>query len=442
MKRWMVLFGFLATVCVGQEARLRVIIETDAGGDPDDEQSLVRFLVYANEFDIEGIIANRPVARDRENKNPVRDGLVIVRALVNAYGQCYTNLMQHDPRFPKPEQLLARTVAGYDDTDDGVQLILRAVDAADPRPVWFCNWGTDHGSAESCLKRALDRVRRERGLDSYGKFKGRLRLSSADKFSEHTLSLAPPFPLWVDTSRPTVAQKRWYHRFSALTAQAGGFDLERDVRTNHGPLGALYPPNTGLPQKEGDTMMFLYLIPTGMNDPNEPTWGSWAGRYGPNEECPGKPYFWANQTDAWHGTTNRDNTLARWAADLQNDFRAHMDWCVKPRDAANHRPVGALNGDTTRNILQIAVKSGQVVNLSASDSTDPDGDALSTEWFVYHEAGTYRGEVSFRATNGPSTSFVSPAVKQAQTIHVILRISDDGQPPLCSYRRVVVTVKP
>ena len=29
--------------------RLRIMIETDAGGDPDDEQSLVRFLLYANE---------------------------------------------------------------------------------------------------------------------------------------------------------------------------------------------------------------------------------------------------------------------------------------------------------------------------------------------------------------------------------------------------------
>ena len=236
-----------------------MIIETDAGGDPDDEQSLVRFLVYANEFDIEGIIANRPVARDRENKNPIRDGLGIVRAQVKAYGQCYANLVQHDPRFPKPEQLLARTVAGYDDTDDGVNLILRAVDGADPRPVWFCNWGTDHGSAASCLKRALDRVLRERGRDGYAKFKSRLRLSSSDKFGEHTTTLEPPFPLWVDTFRPPLDGKRWYHRFSALTATAGGFDIERDVRTGHGPLGALYPTNTGLRQKEGDTMAFLYL---------------------------------------------------------------------------------------------------------------------------------------------------------------------------------------
>ena len=55
--------------------RIRVVIETDAGGDPDDEQSLVRFLLYANEWDVEGIIANRAQTRRPENKNPEATGL-------------------------------------------------------------------------------------------------------------------------------------------------------------------------------------------------------------------------------------------------------------------------------------------------------------------------------------------------------------------------------
>ncbi len=101
------------------ESRVRLIIETDAGGDPDDEQSLVRFLLYVNEWDVEGIIANRPRARDGENLNRERTGLGIVRALVKAYGECWPNLEQHDARYPRPEALLARTVAGYDDSDDG-----------------------------------------------------------------------------------------------------------------------------------------------------------------------------------------------------------------------------------------------------------------------------------------------------------------------------------
>jgi len=266
---------------VSASDRLRLIIETDAGGDPDDEQSLVRFLLYANEWDIEGIIANRPQARDRENWNPERTGLSIVQRLLKAYGECYPNLVKHDARYPKPEALWQKTVPGYNTTDAAVHLLIAAVDNSDPRPVWYSDWGTDHGAATNNLRRALDRVLKERGQPGYEKFKNRLRLSSADAFGEHTAMLSPPFKLWIDTFRPPVEGKRWYHRFSALTATAGGFDLMRDVLTGHGLLGALYPTNTTHWQKEGDTMTFLYLVPTGMNDPEQPAWGSWAGRYGP-----------------------------------------------------------------------------------------------------------------------------------------------------------------
>src|SRR6185295_113265 len=104
-------------------SRLRLIIETDAGGDPDDEQSLVRFLLYVNEWDVEGIIANRARCRDGENLNHERTGLGVVRAQVKAYGVCWTNLVQHDSRYPAPEALLERTVAGNENTDDAVNLI-------------------------------------------------------------------------------------------------------------------------------------------------------------------------------------------------------------------------------------------------------------------------------------------------------------------------------
>jgi hypothetical protein len=441
------LVSFLVALGTAADERLRVIIETDAGGDPDDEQSLVRLLVYANEFDIEGLIANRPAARDGENLSPVRDGLGIVRTLVTAYGQCHANLVRHDVRYPTAQLLLARTVAGYDDTQDGVNLIIRAVDSPDPRPVWFCNWGTDHGSAASCLKRALDRVLQERGPGGYAQFKGRLRLSSDNKFGAHTTAVEPPFALWVDTLRPTLEGRRWYHRFSALTATAGGFDIDRDVRSGHGPLGALYPLNTSPPQKEGDTMMFLYLLPPGLSDPSEPTWGSWAGRYGRNEEQPGKPYYWANQADTWQGTTHRENTLVRWAAALQNDFRARLDWCVADSfDKANHPPIAVLNGDTSRQVLRLSARPGETVTLAANGSQDLDGNALENTWIVYREASTFKGAVTLNAEHGLSANFVVPALDaptaQSATIHVILQVQDDGTPPLVAYRRAVVSIQP
>jgi len=418
--------------------RLCVIVETDAGGDPDDEQSLVRFLLYANEWDVEGIICNRPTARGGENRNPERTGLGIVRRLVKAYGECYPRLVRHDARYPRPEQLLRRTVPGYENSDRGVNLIRAAVDADDPRPVWFMNWGTDHGSASSSLKRALDRVLKERGTSGYATFKNRLRLSSYDEFGDHTTRIKPPFRIWVDTFHPELDGKRWYHRFSALTATAGGFDLKRDVLTGHGPLGALYPTNTTHPQKEGDTMTFLYLVPTGMNVPDEPTWGSWAGRYGRNENRKGQPYYWANQKDTWHGSTSRDNTLKRWAAQLQNDFRARLDWCVTDFEHANHPPVPRVEGPLRRTIT-----SGNRLTLDAGNSTDPDKDRLSFEWTYYPEVGSYRGALPvLNGSASPRVSFVAPKVDTAATIHLIVSVTDNGSPRLTRYRRVIVTVEP
>jgi outer membrane protein assembly factor BamB len=419
-----------------EKARPRVIIETDAGGDPDDEQSLVRFLLYANDLDVEGIIANRPVARERENKNVERTGLGIVRRMLKAYEACYPKLVQHDRRYPPPGTLWERTVAGYNDVEDGVRLIIEAVDREDPRPLWFCNWGTDAGAAESCLKRALDQVLRQRGPEGYAKFKSRLRLASSDEFGDHTTKFEPPFPIWVDTFRPEIDRRRWYHRFSALTATAGGFDIERDVRTNHGPLGELYPTNTTHKQKEGDSPTFIYLIPNGLNEPEQPTWGGWAGRYGPMDGMAGKPYFWANQADTWRGTTHRENSLARWAEHLQNDFAARTDWCVSDFDSANHPPHVQLAGEKVRR-----AHPGQRISFDASPTSDPDGDKLSFQWLVYPEPTGYTGPIP--AIEGDRVaSLIVPAADKPTTLHVILTVTDSGKPPLSRYARAILDIGP
>jgi hypothetical protein len=436
-------FLLVLVVCQTLAAdRLRVMVETDAGGDPDDEQSLVRFLLYANEWDIEGIIANRPRARDGENKNTERTGLGIVQRLVKAYGECHPNLVQHDPRFPTPEFLMSRVLVGHGENPPAVNRIIEAIDSNDPRPLWFMNWGTDDGSAPSCLKLALDRVLKERGPDGYAKFKGRIRLASSDKFGDHTTKIDPPFPLWVDTFRPPVDGKRWYHRFSGITARAGGFDLMRDCLTGHGPLGALYPTNTTHWQKEGDTMTFLYLIPTGMNDPEKPGWGSWAGRYGPMEnaeDANGKPHYWANQPDAWNGTTHRDNSLIRFAADLQNDFRARLDWCVKAKAEANHKPIAILNGMTGKNPFFVNARAGTELTFSAEDSSDPDGNRITYHWEAYPEAGNYTSTPQIDRADQRTARIKIP--DQPGELHILLTIRDNGEPPLAAYRRAIIQIK-
>lgn len=458
-----ILIPLIATVCLltetaprsayGADERLRVLIETDAGGDPDDEQSLVRFLLYTNEWDVEGIIANRPVARDGENLNPERTGHGVVTRLVKAYGECFPKLKQHDPRYPEPDELLKRTVAGYGDREDGVELILKVVDREDPRPVWYADWGSDRGSDVN-MKRALDRVLKERGPEGYAKFKSRLRIVGYDQFGDHTTKIEPPFPFWVNTFQPPVDGKRWYHRFSGITGTAGGFDIGRDLLSDHGPLAEKYPTNTTHPQKEGDTMTFLYLVPTGMNDPDQPMWGSWAGRYGRHEDFPALQAYWANQPDQWNGSRHRDNSLIRWAAHLQNDFKARLDWCVQDRSGANHPPVARLEvkslqqnasalGSVEQGIIRIDGKSGEKLSVDAGRSSDPDRDDLKYEWIYYPEAGGYRGPPAKVEEPGQAmTQITLPTVESASELHFVLAATDSGEPPLTRYCRLIVDVQP
>ena len=120
-----------------------------------------------------------------------------------------------------------------------------------------------------------------------------------------------------------------------------------------------------------------------------------------------------------------------------------MDWCVADSFAkANHRPIAVLNGEAAAQIIELSAKSGATVTLSADGSKDPDGNAFKSTWFVYPEAGTYRGEIKLSMAEGKSTSFTVPSVPMPQTVHIILQLEDDGQPPLYAYRRAVITMRP
>jgi hypothetical protein len=291
------------------------------------------------------------------------------------------------------------------------------------------------------MKRVLARILRERGEEGYAKFKSKLRMIFSDRLLPEDTERPPAWPIWVNTWQPPIDGKRWYHRFSAITADAGGFNIVRDVLTGHGPLGALYPTNTTHWLKEGDSPAFLYLVPTGMNDPMQPTWGSWAGRYGLRDDAKGRSYYFANQLDNWSGTTNRDNVLKRWAKHLQNDFRARMDWCVKPRSEANQPPRLHLAGQNEHGIAYINCEPGERVRLDATGSNDPDEQAIDYDWFVYPEPGTYTGYANVEAGNAPRARILVPEDAAGKTIHIILSATDSGEPNLTRYRRAILNVK-
>jgi lysophospholipase L1-like esterase len=83
-----------------------------------------------------------------------------------------------------------------------------------------------------------------------------------------------------------------------------------------------------------------------------------------------------------------------------------------------------------------------MVTIDASQSTDPDGDALSYDWFYYREPSTFSGSLNLDGLNSAQVAFTAPVVMEAQTVHIILSVTDNGEPALTSYQRFVITIDP
>jgi hypothetical protein len=123
-----------------------------------------------------------------------------------------------------------------------------------------------------------------------------------------------------------------------------------------------------------------------------------------------------------------------------------MDWTIEPYGKANHPPVPKLSHADA-----FSARPGERVELNAEGSTDPDGDALSYEWFYYGEAGTFTTSsgrtgqpVMIQGFDRARASFTVPTERVMPpgtgTMHIILAVTDDGTPRLTRYRRVIVTV--
>ena len=117
-----------------------------------------------------------------------------------------------------------------------------------------------------------------------------------------------------------------------------------------------------------------------------------------------------------------------------------MDWCVEPKDRANHPPRVVLNGKEGFAAIDIEAKAGGSVMLTAEGSEDPDGQSLAYSWEIYREAGSYRGAVAIEKPDASQFTVAIPGDAGGKTIHVILAVSDTGRPSLTRYRRAVVRV--
>ena len=99
----LILFGLTLAAPAFAAEKPRLLVLTDIGGDPDDQQSLIRLLVHANEFDIEGLIASASGIPGELKAEVVKPELI--RDTVTAYGKVQPNLVKHHPGFPTEKAL-------------------------------------------------------------------------------------------------------------------------------------------------------------------------------------------------------------------------------------------------------------------------------------------------------------------------------------------------
>ncbi len=490
MKRYAGIFTLVAafvffSLSHAEYSKTRVIIMADMGNEPDEEQQIMHMLMYANMFDLEGLIAcsGKYLNSDRTgNKGRLHPHLL--HNLVDGYAKVIGNLKLHASGWPTPEYLKSIIKSGTLDygmaavqpgkSNEASKLMEAAIVKKDPRKLYIVGNAGTNTLAQALVD--LDQTRTQAEMDALSRkiivFENGAQDNAgawiANKYpdiawhrSNHQtyayggsngLGVAGPYT-WEPYSRDTFGQHEW---------------AAEHIMKGHGPLGALFPYRGGSKGNHfiegGGTVPWIGLANHGLAHPEHLYWGGWSGRFSrtkhPNvysrhneiksdeSKYGGFKMFEADSerekwTDPVHGETfdNSDVPVWRFRRAMFNDFRGRMDWCVKPFAQANHNPVAAFNGDKSDTIIRLKALPGQQLFLDASASTDPDNDELEFSWWIYREAGTYGKNIPLPNSKSVSTTLTIPDDALNSETHLILEVQDKSKiVPLTDYRRIVIEV--
>ena len=322
--------------------RPRIIVLTDITNEPDDQESLVRFLVYANEYDIEGLIATTSTwLRNRTSVDNIRQ-------CVTAYGKVRNNLSKHADGFPTVKQIetvikegrpeFGMQGVGKGKNTSGSDHIIAMVDRDDPRPIWVTAWG-----GANCLAQALWHVRETRSPAEVDRFVAKIRVYTISDQDDAGPWMRREFPKLFYVVSPGGERSAEYNE-ATWTGISGdeyylngpGYRVDlvsnewllKHVRPNHGPLGEKYPKWEYI--MEGDTPSYMNLINNGLGSHESPGYGGWGGRYVFKKTYADAGPIWQNSRDRVvtpDGQTHVGNTATiwRWRQAFQHDFAARMD---------------------------------------------------------------------------------------------------------------------
>jgi hypothetical protein len=297
--------------------------------DPDDIQSMIRFLLYANELKVEGLIATSATVANFACKQGILD-------LLYLYDRIDENLGRHDPAYPTANELRSVTwlgqsksyarpameIIGPDKDSEASDAIISLVDdTSNPSPVWFLFWG---GSRE--LAQAIWKVRETRGNSELEEFLAKIRV--------YLIALQDGTGQWLMEEFPNLfiiySEANWRGMFyNAPDSDESLANLEwlnRNVRWGNGLLAAFYPEMAWFTEwrgvVEGDSPSFLHLVSgiSGINNPEDPGQPGWGGQF-----IRAHP-----DRNQWIDHPDGQKTIWRWRADVQEDFARRAKWMRDP----------------------------------------------------------------------------------------------------------------
>jgi hypothetical protein len=484
---------FMASAAAAQSTDTRVRPRTIVTTDPelDDQNSLVRFLLYSSEVQTEGLIyassqfhwrgdgngtlfsaPNREYSRGGLNLCPCtswrwKPGERYIDEAVDIYAQVYPNLRVHDAAYPTPELLRSKIREGNVEFDGDTSKdtpgsnLIKAVLLDDlGGPVYIQAWG-----GQSTIARALMSIAAQyQGSPEWPRIREKVsRKAIIQAFGDQDNTNATYIkPEWPDIEFRQMATATWGYGARGVVrpefAQYLSAAWTREHVSTVGPFGAFYRVwRDGKQMVPGD--VFDYF---GLDLPVEELKAKGFRVWTPPQEkgawiSEGDTSTFMNLIDnglrahehpsygGWGGrnapdrdatgATPRDYATARWFEFAQRDFAARLKWTVTSRVAdANHEPRVAVTSG-----LNLSAAPGSTVRLTAT-AADPDGNGLTSTWWHYADAGSYPGRITFSSATALTTTFDVPAdATMGQTIHVVLQVTDNGTPALTSFQRVIIT---
>jgi len=439
--------------------------------------------MYANVMDLEGLVAcTGKYLKQCVHPESFHD-------LVDSYGEVVSNLHQHASGWPTESYLHSIVKGGaprygcnswWDagnpgPSSEGSELIKDSLMRSDPRPIYVvANAGTN------TLYRAL--LDLDDGLNQAQMEAITAKIIVYENGAQDNCGsfIARNYPdiRWHRSNYQTYAYgcggDGWGDVGGPVTWGAHGDSPEGQHKwateniQGHGPLGERYPIRQVLGMvwclEGGGTSPWMAAVNPGLTDIEKMWWGGWGGRFSRSKHfevwsrhgdvrLSEEVGFWMyesdTESDSWIDPEDnapyrgRDVAIWRWRRAMFNDLAARMDWCISDFEQTNHNPVAAINDDKSDAIISIMACPGQIIDLDASASSDPDGDGLQYRWSFYQEAGTYYGgHAEIGNETSMHTSFTIPHDAGGKELHVILEVRDENNIiPMYDYRRLVITVQ-